>query len=123
MATRACVRAMEACAPYARGTADDSRIAIAAAGGIKPLIALLGSPSAGVQNAAAVALLKLASNGVCRCCGGARRSVCNARGSDGAGACKARIMEAGGRAALQPLLLSPSAEVQAAAREALGVLG
>ena len=115
-----CAGACGCVAPYARGAADATRVAIAAAGGIEPLIALLGSASAEVQKAAAGALLKLAFNGVCR--GDARRRVCDARVPDGAGTCKARIVEAGGRAALQPLLRSPSGEVQTAAREALGVL-
>ena len=39
-------------------------VAIAAAGGIEPLIALLGSPTADVQMAAAEALWNLAFNGV-----------------------------------------------------------
>ena len=36
-------------APHARMSAAEIKIAIAAAGGIKPLFALLGSPSAEVQ--------------------------------------------------------------------------
>ena len=52
-------------APYARAAEGENVIAIAAAGGIGPLIALLGSPSAKMANAAAGALRNLAdSNGV-----------------------------------------------------------
>ena len=46
-----------------RGGAAENQVAIAAAGAIKPLVALLGSPSAGVQEAAAVALKNVACNG------------------------------------------------------------
>ena len=61
---------------------DASQVAIAAAGGIEPLIALLGSPSVGVQVAAAGALLNLAwKNGVCRGGGGGRGRVREARGA------------------------------------------
>ena len=63
-------RAGEGAASYARCVAAENAVVIAAAGGIAPLIALLGSPSAHLQNAAAGVLLGLAFNGVCRVRGG-----------------------------------------------------
>ena len=108
-------------APYARCAADANRVAIAAAGGIKPLIALIGSPFAEVQEAAAGALRNLSSNGVCRgggsmmCDGGVVPSY--ARGAAD-GNCVA-IAAAGGIELLIALLGSPSAEVQKAAAGAL----
>ena len=46
--------------------ADANLVAIAAAGGIAPLVQLLGSPAADVQGAAAGALANLAGNGACK---------------------------------------------------------
>ena len=46
--------------------ADANLVAIAAAGGIAPLVQLLGSPAADVQGAAAGALANLAENGACK---------------------------------------------------------
>ena len=45
----------------------DNQIAIAAAGAVGPLVALLVSPAVRVQEAAAQALLNLACNGVLAC--------------------------------------------------------
>ena len=45
-----------------RGVADENNVAIAAAGAIPPLVTLLESPSAGVQEASARALRNLAYN-------------------------------------------------------------
>ena len=121
-------RVREACggAPYARGAAVENGVSIAAAGGIKPLIALLGSPSAGVQEAAVRAVRNLAVNGVCRG-GGSRGRVREACG----GAPYARgaavengvaIAAAGGIEPLIALLGSPSEGVQEAAANALWTL-
>ena len=60
-----CAGACGYVAPLARGAADAISVAIVAARGIKPLVALLLSPSAEVQKAATDALQNLASNGVC----------------------------------------------------------
>ena len=48
---------------FSRGGAAENKVAIAAAGAIKPLVALLRSTSTGVQEAAAVALWNVAANG------------------------------------------------------------
>ena len=44
--------------------ADENKITIAAAGAVEPLVALLASPAVGVQRGAALALVRLASNGM-----------------------------------------------------------
>ena len=48
--------------------ADENEVAIAAAGAIAPLVALLGSPSEDVQENAAWCLGNLARNGALACC-------------------------------------------------------
>ena len=51
---------------YSRVDAAENCVSIAAAGAIGPLVTLLGSPSARVQEASAAALGNLAFNGVWR---------------------------------------------------------
>ena len=53
-----------------RGIADQNRVSIAAAGAIRTLVMMLGSPSACVQEAAAGALYIMALNGAWRARGG-----------------------------------------------------
>ena len=68
-----------ACRPLCCGSlllvhdAAENQVAIRAAGGIPPLIALLRSPVTGVQNAAARALWNLSINGALRSTGAAAR--------------------------------------------------
>ena len=108
-------------APYERGAADGNCVAIAAAGGIEPLIALLGSLSANEQNAAAEVLVNLADNGVCR--GGGTRTCDGGAVAPyvycGAAEIRIAIAAAGGIDPLVALLGSPSAEVQKSAAWAL----
>lgn len=64
-----CARGAALSHAHSRAPAAEGKIAIAAAGGIRPLIALLHSPIAGVKAAAAAALGNLSLNGASPCAG------------------------------------------------------
>jgi vacuolar protein 8 len=101
-----------------RGSSVDcagaNNIAIAAAGAVPPLVALLASPSVVVQKDAAWVLWSLAGNGMCAskhaCCHG--YTVC-------ADANQIAIAAAGAVPPLIAILASPSVDAQFAAAGAL----
>ena len=101
-------------------SAAENRIAIARAGGILPLIDLLRSPVAGVQEAAAGALWNLSfNNGALPCaCAAAVRHVPRLTVTSAAEN-RIAIARAGGILPLIDLLRSPVAGVQEAAARAL----